>query len=140
MKASNKSKLTPQIRKNLWAIVEFLYNNDDYTSLYDAADRLGIDKERARQAIKSGKGTEVLLGLTLDYYGIQASQVKKNLPKLRKMMVNPGKLTVTEELIAEVRRRLSDNEFITELRSIIARDEIQTELGLKKRVGRPKNQ
>lgn len=135
----HRNKFTSQIRENLWAIVKILYNSKDYTSLYDASSRLGIEKERARQAFKSGKGTEVLLGLILDYYGFQVSEIRKNLPKLRKMMTKAGELTVAEELIEEVRGRLSENEVIAELRTIIARDEIRAELGLKNRAGRPKN-
>ena len=131
MAAKDRSGLTAQIKENLWAIVRTLYDIHDYTALFDAANRLGIDKERARQAMKSGKGTEVLLGLILDYYGIQASEIKDNLPKLRKTIVKPEQLTATEELVEELRRRLSRDELIVELRTIIARDEIRTELGLK---------
>lgn len=139
MMSKENKNLTSQIRGNLWSIVKILYDSDDYDPLYTAADRLSIERERARQAFKSGKGTEVLLGLILDYYGVDALAVSKSLPKLRKMMDRPGgKLTVTEELIEEARRRFSDNEFIAELRTIIARDEIRTELGLKKRAGRPR--
>ena len=129
-----KEKLTSQIKNNLWDVVRTLYSSDDYTSLYNAASHLGIEKERARQALKSGKGTEVLLGLILNYYGIDVFAIKNHLPKLRKIITHPVKLTKTEELIEEIRKRLSDNEFIAELRTIIARDEIRTELGLKKRI------
>ena len=129
-----KEKLTSQIKNTLWEIVRTLYSSDDYTSLYNAAYHLGIEKERARQALKSGKGTEVLLGLILNYYGIDTFEIKKNLPKLRKIITHPVKLTKIEELIEEIRKRFSDNEFIAELRTIIARDEIRTELDLKKRM------
>ena len=134
----SKKTATEQVRSNLWAILKTLFDGDDYTDLYNVADDVGIERESARQAYKYGKGTEVMLVLILTFFGIKPSQIKNQVPKIRKMFDGSGKLSVIEELIEETRTRLSDNEFIAELRTIIARDEIRTELGLKKRAGRPR--
>lgn len=135
---AKSATITEQIRESLWSIVKVLYDGNDYESLYTAADKIGIDRERARQAYKSSKGLEVMVALILVHFGILPSDIKKNIPKIRKMLTGPGKLSTTENLIEEARSRMSDNEFIGELRTIIARDDIRTELGLKKRAGRPK--
>ena len=119
------------VRETLRVLLGVLYSENE--QLYAAAQSVGVSKERARQAHKYGKSLEVMLALVFSYFGMSAKDIPGHIPKLRKMFSQPGKLTVVEELIEEVRRRISENEFVAELRTIIARDEIRSELGLKKK-------
>ena len=54
------------------------------------------------------------------------------LPKIRKLLGTPEKLTTIEQLFEEMRTKFGDNEVIAWLRLLLARHEIEAEVGLRK--------
>jgi hypothetical protein len=119
------------------AILEELY--PDSLSLHKAATVLGISGETARQARDYGKGSvRTINGLILLALGLQPQDLASHLPRIRRMFSEKGKLSVLEELIEEVRHKYGHIEMIAWLRLLLARYEIEKDLGIRKTVGRPK--
>jgi hypothetical protein len=125
-----------QLRDALKALLGIMYS--DSKNLRDAADQLGLPFETTRQARDYGKGSVTTInGLILHGLGISAQDLHRHLPKIRKMFAQTGELTTLEKLIEEATAKYGPNELIAWLRLLLARYEIEKELGIKKSPGRP---
>lgn len=128
-----------ELREGQKAILQALYP-EDYTKLKEAAKKLGIDFERARQARQYGKGSTVTInGLVLLGIGIHPKDMKKYLPRIREVLQKPKELSTLDSLIEEARRHYGENDLIAWLRLLIARHNIEAEVGVRKKSpGRPR--
>lgn len=128
-----------ELREGQKSILQALYP-DDYKKLKEAAKKLGIDFERARQARQYGKGSTITInGLIFIGIGIHPKEIKKYLPKVRTAVKQSSELSVLDELVEDARRCFGENELIAWLRLLMARYEIEAELGIRKKSsGRPK--
>lgn len=126
-----------QIRSAFIETLSVMFPDSD--SLHEAAEALGLSFEAARQARDYGKGSvETLLGLILFGLKITPHSLQKNLPKILSMFEKSGELTTLEHLIQEVINKYGRNELIAWLRLLNARHEIEVDLGIRKKAGRPK--
>lgn len=128
-----------ELREGQKALLQALYPSD-YAKLKEAAKKLDIDFERARQARQYGKGSTVTInGLILLGMGIHPKDLKKHLPKIREMLKKPSELSTLDNLVEEARQYYGENDLIAWLRLLIARFNIETELGIRKKSpGRPR--
>lgn len=110
----------------------------DSKELRAAAEQLGLPFETARQARDYGKGSVTTInGLILRGLGVSPQDLTRHIPKIRKMFGKPGELTTLEKLIEEALARYGQNDLIAWLRLLLARYEIERELGIRKAAGRP---
>jgi hypothetical protein len=131
-----KDQTQKQLREALKAILELMYA--DSKDLRAAALRVGLPFETARQARDYGKGSVTTInGLILNGLGIAPQDIQKHLPKIRKMFNKTGELTSVERLIEEALSKYGQNELIAWLRLLLARYEIEKDLGIRKKAGRP---
>lgn len=135
-------KYEEQAREAVVEIINLLFpEGEGDERLYKAAEELGMSKETARQARSRShqKGSVETYGsLILKGLNSSPSDFKKHLPKLRKIFTNKERLTIIEELFEEVRNSFTDDEVIAWLRLLLARYEIELEIGIRKKPGRPK--
>lgn len=133
-----KEQYSKQIRNAFTETLGVMY--PDAKALRAATAELGISFESARQARDYGKGSvETLMGLVMHGLNIAPHSLQKNLPKVLKMFEKSGDLSGLEQLIQEVVSKYGQNEIIAWLRLLNARYEIESELGIRKKPGRPKN-
>lgn len=126
-----------QLREALQALLGIMYA--DSKALKAAADKLGLPLETARQARDYGKGSVTTInGLILHGLGISAHDLQRHIPKIRKMFGDTGELTTLEKLIADASAKFGQNDLIAWLRLLLARYEIEKELGIRKSAGRPR--
>lgn len=110
----------------------------DQKDLRKAAEELGLPLETARQARDYGKGSVVTInGLLLHGLGIRPQDLQRHMPKVRKMFEQIGELTTLEKLIEEVLSKYGQNDVVAWLRLLLARYEIEKEVGIRKGPGRP---
>lgn len=121
-----------ELRNGQKALLQTLYPAD-YKKLKIAAKTLDIDFERARQARQYGKGSTVTInGLILEGLGLTPKDLKKSIPKIREFIANPLTSGRIEELTEEALMHYNENELIAWLRLLIARAEIEVEVGVRK--------
>jgi hypothetical protein len=126
-----------QLREALKALLAIMYA--DSKDLRIAADQLGLPFETARQARDYGKGSVTTInGLILHGLGISAQDLQRHIPKIRKMFGKTGELTTLEKLIEDALAKYGQNALIAWLRLLLARYEIERELGIQKPTGRPR--
>lgn len=127
-----KEQYSKQIRNAFTETLGIMY--PDTKSLKTASHELGISLESARQARDYGKGSvETLVGLVMHGLNIAPQSLFKNLPKVLKMFEKSGELSILEKLIQDVTNKCGKNELIAWLRLLLARYEIENELGIKKK-------
>lgn len=125
-----------QLREALKAVLGIMYA--DSKELRGAADQLGLPFETARQARDYGKGSVTTInGLILRRLGVDPQDLARHIPKIRKMFGRAGELTTLEKLIEEATQKYGPNDLIAWLRLLLARYEIEKELGIRKSAGRP---
>lgn len=126
------------LRDGQRALLHALYP-EDYTKLKEAAKRLGIPFERARQAYQYGKGSTITInGLLLFGLGVHPKDMKRYVPQVREAMRKPTEPSTLNSLIEEARSLYGENDLIAWLRLLIAKHDIETELKMnKKRSGKP---
>lgn len=132
-----KDQATKQLREAFKALLGIMYK--DSKELRATADRLGLPYETARQARDYGKGSVTTInGLILYGLGINPQDLHQHIPKLRRMFNKPGELTTLERLIEDALNKYGQNDLIAWLRLLLARYEIEKELGIRKSAGRPR--
>jgi hypothetical protein len=125
-----------QLREALRAVLGIMYA--DSKELRAAADKLGLPFETARQARDYGKGSVTTInGLILHGLGVNPVDLHRHIPKIRKMFASSGELTTLEKLIEAALARYGQNDLIAWLRLLLARYDIEKELGIRKSAGRP---
>lgn len=131
-----KDQAEKQLKEALRSILGIMYA--DSKDLRAAADKLGIPFETARQARDYGKGSVTTInGLILQGVGVSPQDLHRHIPKIRKMFGHAGELTTLERLIEEAVSKYGQNDLIAWLRLLLARYEIEKELGIRKSAGRP---
>lgn len=131
-----KNRADQQLRETLRAVLGIMYAESK--DLRAAAEQLGIPAETARQARDYGKGSVTTInGLILHGLGINPEDLPRHIPKIRKMFGEAGELTTLEKLIEEAIAKYGQNDLIAWLRLLLARYEIEKELGIRKSPGRP---
>jgi hypothetical protein len=134
---SLKDQGSKQLREALKTLLGIIYS--DSKDLRAAAEKLGFPYETARQAKDYGKGSVTTInGLILHGFGISPQDLFKHIPKVRKMFNKSGGLTILEKLIEEALSKYGQNELIAWLRLLLARYEIEKDLGIRKSAGRPR--
>ena len=134
----NKKELNEQINGLHRAILQSMY--PDSKSLERAAKALKISKETVRQARDYSKGSaQTITGLMIHGGQLSLEDIQSKIPQIRKAMLTKSrKLSVIDRLIESARRKYSEDELISWLRLLLARYEIELELGLRKKIGRAK--
>jgi len=134
-----KDQASKQLREALRALLTIMYA--DSKELRTAADKLGLPFETARQARDYGKGSVTTInGLIFHGLGIGPQDLHRHIPKIRKMFDQSGELTAVEKLIEEALAKYGTNDLTAWLRLLLARYEIEKELGIRKSAGRPRSQ
>ena len=131
-----KDQVQKQLRETIKALLCIMYA--DTKDLRAAAQKLDLPFETARQARDYSKGSVTTINsLILHGFGIAPQDLQKNLPKIRKMFDKSGELTTLERLVEDALSKYGQNELIAWLRLLIARYEIEKDLGIRKKAGRP---
>lgn len=121
------------LREGQKALLRVLFP-EDYIKLKEAARRLGIPFERARQAYQYGKGSTITInGLLLFGLGIHPKDIKKYVPQVREALKKPTKLSDLESLIEDARALYGENDLIAWLRLLLAKHDIETEINTGKK-------
>lgn len=122
-----------ELREGQRAILHALYP-DDYVKLKQVAKQLGIKFETARQAHQYGKGSSVTInGLIFMGLGVHPTDIKKYIPQVREVVKNNSKTNIIDELIEDARALYGENELIAWLRLLLAKHEVEADLGLRKK-------
>lgn len=131
---SKVEEFEEKLKEGQKAILQALYP-EDYVKLKEASKKLGINFERARQARQYGKGSTVTInGLIFMGLGIHPNEIKQYIPKVREILSENTKMSVIDELIEDARALYGENELIAWLRLLLARHQVESELGLGKKV------
>lgn len=103
-----------------------------------AAKATGLSVSTVTQATTLGKGSTETHGLLICYgLKIEPKALDTFLPKFRKVFAGSEKLSALDEKFQKVLRVYSVDEVIVFLETMLAKDKIEKNLGLKKSVGRP---
>jgi hypothetical protein len=106
-----------------------------------AAKTTELSFNTVEQANIYGKGSAITFGLLFSYgLGIAPKDLSSYANKFKKAIEERGELDYLDGLFAEARHRYSNDELINFLKVLLAKDEIESSLGLKKKTGRPKKQ
>ena len=133
----NKRKYKPDKIKSFYkSILSQLYSSPE--KVHDAADALGLSYSTVQQARDHAKGSSETIG-ALIAYGLNFD-LEKGLPQLISSLQktsNSENLDIIQSLIMENLGIYSTNEIIVWLRLLLEKGKIETELGVRKRPGRP---
>lgn len=104
-----------------------------------AAEVCGLSISTVNQAVVHGKGSAVTHGLLICYgMGIKSENLDSYLPKFKKVFTGSEKLSTLDERIQKVLKHYSVDELIAWLELLLAKNRIEENLGVRKKVGRPK--
>ena len=138
MKKVNKRKYKPQKIKTFYkSILSQLYPSPD--NVQEAAEALGLSYSTVQQARDHGNGSSETIG-ALIAYGLNFD-LDKGLPKLISSIQktsNSENLDIIQGLLMENLGIYSTNEIIVWLKLLLEKGRIETELGVRKKPGRPK--
>lgn len=103
-----------------------------------AGEATKLSLSTVNQAVIKGKGSAITHGLLICYgLKIKPETLANYLPKFRKLFAGADKYSVLDENIQKVLKVYSVDEVIVFLEMMLAKDKIERNLGIKKRIGRP---
>ena len=114
----------------------YLFNG---TQIAECVKKTKLSKSRVEQAVWYGKGT-ITTHVVIFCWGLKIplGQISKCIPKLRKLVESTDKRSYFDKLLEKVLTLYKLDEIIAWLELLLAKHKIESKLGLRNKVGRPK--